>query len=587
MTAARLRAAAPYPLYAAMALWYCAPLFASPDGPGILDWDQHLFYYGSVIKTVFEYGQLPFWNPWYCGGNVLWQNPQVPLLSPVFPLALAMSLPLAMKINIALHYWMGLAGMHLLLTRAIGLRPFPVVASLSAIAVFSGAMAMHLAVGHSVFLPVLYLPLQIYFTIRAIRSGAMRDVVWAALPLALMVYNGALHAVPMSVAGVGFVSIGAAAARRQWRPLAVGLMAGVLGFSFAAPKLLPVTMFVNSSRFVDARTVLEHPDAMSAEMVARAYLDRYQNRGLRFEHQRSGWYEYGNYIGGVAAAAIAAGVLFAFVFSRAPERWLGLSLAVAAVAFLALSAGEFARFAPASIARSVPLFSSFRIPSRYTLAFVPFGAAAAAWAWRAAAGEQPLTRPAMVLLLLAGSAAALDVALQTRQQLRGVFEMQPLEAGFHLGGGSTEPPRTDAASNAYAPGSPMLHALMNNVNFWGCYESLQLGTTAAADRAFVETDGTSRIFAVRFSPNRVEFSVAAGRDTTVVRLNQNAAEGWSSTLGPVGADAVAGMHAPLAAGQAGTYAFQFRPPGLYSGTLIAVLAAVVAYLGRKWTLPAR
>ncbi|MGC4083473.1 MAG: hypothetical protein QM736_15520, partial [Vicinamibacterales bacterium] len=34
-----------------------------------------------------------------CGGNVLWQNPEIPLLSPVFPLSLVMSLPLAMKIQ--------------------------------------------------------------------------------------------------------------------------------------------------------------------------------------------------------------------------------------------------------------------------------------------------------------------------------------------------------------------------------------------------------------------------------------------------------------------------------------------------------
>ena len=93
MTADRLRTAAPYLFYAAIAAWYCAPLFASPNGLGTHDWDQHLFYYGSVIKSVVEYGQLPFWNPWYCGGNVLWQNPQIPLLSPVFPLSLVMSLP--------------------------------------------------------------------------------------------------------------------------------------------------------------------------------------------------------------------------------------------------------------------------------------------------------------------------------------------------------------------------------------------------------------------------------------------------------------------------------------------------------------
>ena len=37
----------------------------------------------------------------------------------------------------------------------------------------------------------------------AIRTGAGRDIVLAGAMLALMIYNGAMHAVPMSVAAVG------------------------------------------------------------------------------------------------------------------------------------------------------------------------------------------------------------------------------------------------------------------------------------------------------------------------------------------------------------------------------------------------
>lgn len=581
MTADRLRTAAPYLLYAAIAAWYCAPLFASPNGLGTHDWDQHLFYYGSVIKSVVEYGQLPFWNPWYCGGNVLWQNPQIPLLSPVFPLALVMSLPLAMKINIALHYWVGLAGMHLLLT-AVGVRARAVTVGLAVISVLSGAMAMHLAVGHSVFLPVLYLPLQMFFLIRGIRTGAVRDAIYAGLPLALMIYNGALHAVPMSVAGVGIFSIGAAIGTRRLRPLAIGLLAGVLGSAFAAPKLVPVALFVSSDRFVDARTELDHPDAMNTEMVLRTYLDRFQNRGLQFEHQRSGWYEYGNYIGGVAVAAIAGAMLFAFVMPGTRDRWLGVSLAVTALVFLALSAGEFSAWAPASLARSVPLFSSFRIPSRYTLAFVLFGTATAGWAWQAAAGEVRLARPASVLLALVATIAMLDVAFQTREQFPGVFSLAPLTGGFRLGGGPTTPLAVDTTTNAYGADSPMLHGLMNDNSFWRCYESLQLTRSATPDHPLIETDGSgSRVFDVRFTPNRIDFSIAAGRDATVVRLNQNAAAGWSSSLGTVVPDATSGMHAALAPGATGKYSFRFTPPGLVAGLSITLLAIVASFVLRS------
>ncbi len=581
MTAARLQTAAPYLFYATIAAWYCAPLFASPNGLGTHDWDQHLFYYGSVIKSVVEYGQFPFWNPWYCGGNVLWQNPQIPLLSPVFPLSLVMSLPLAMKVNIALHYWVGLAGMHLLLT-SVGVRTRAVVISLASLSVLSGAMAMHLAVGHSVFLPVLYLPLQMYFIVRGIRTGAVRDAIFAAVPLALMIYNGALHAVPMSVAGVGIFSVGAAIGTRRVRPLAIGVLAGLLGCAYAAPKLIPVTLFVSSDRFVDARTVIDHPDAMSGEMVLRTYLDRYQNRGLTFAHQRSGWYEYGNYIGGVAAAAIGGAMLFAFVVPGTRERWLGLSLAITALVFLGLSAGEFSARAPAALARVVPLFSSFRIPSRYTLAFVLFGTATAGWAWSAAAGEVRFARPATVLLALIACVAVLDVAVQTREQFPGVFSLAPLTSGFRVGAGITTPLPVDTTTNAYGSDSPMLRGLMNDRSFWGCYESLQLLRSATPDHPLIEADGSgSRVFDVRFTPNRVDFSVAAGRDATVVRLNQNAASGWSSALGAVAPDATSGMHAALAPGTTGKYFFRFTPPGLVAGLFIALLASLASFLFRR------
>src|SRR5687768_13747541 len=68
--AARYARYAPYTLYALLALFFCWPLFEQPLGLGANDWDQHLFYYGAVLKNIVEYGQAPFWNPWYCGGNV-------------------------------------------------------------------------------------------------------------------------------------------------------------------------------------------------------------------------------------------------------------------------------------------------------------------------------------------------------------------------------------------------------------------------------------------------------------------------------------------------------------------------------------
>src|SRR5207249_12231237 len=91
--------------------------------------------------------------------------------------------------------------------------------------------------------------------------------------------------------------------------------------------------------------------------------------------QRSGWWEYGNYVGSPAVVLTLAGIVWVFAARKVAERWLGISLAGTIVLALVLSGGEFSRFAPASLAAHVPFFSSFRIPSRYTIAVVLAAAA--------------------------------------------------------------------------------------------------------------------------------------------------------------------------------------------------------------------
>jgi len=108
-------------LIVALVGWFTAPLFSHIGNFGIRDWDQHIFYFGSVIKSVTEFRQFPLWNPWYCGGSVLFQNPQVPLLSPVYLLAPFTGLLLAVKIKVVLYYGIALLGMILLARMVYGL----------------------------------------------------------------------------------------------------------------------------------------------------------------------------------------------------------------------------------------------------------------------------------------------------------------------------------------------------------------------------------------------------------------------------------------------------------------------------------
>ena len=569
-------------LYGAIAAVFCSPLFERPDALGISDWDQHLFYYGSVLVNSIEYGQWPFWNPWYCGGNVLWQNPQVALLSPVYPLTSLMSLALAMKVNILLHYWAGFIGMHLILTRVLGLSYLPIVVYLGSVFTLAGSLALHLNAGHSVFLPAFYLPLLVFFFLRSLQTENVRDALFAAATLALIIYNGGLHIVPIALVAIGGMAVVAAAVRRTWPPLVLSVLIGVVGFSYAAPKLAPIVLFVDGDQFWDTRTGMEGSDRMTVPMLLRAYLDPYQTRSLRVGSvQRHGWYEYGNYIGALAVILTASSMVWVLAARNVRDRWLGLSLAVTAILLLALTAGEFSRFAPSEIAGHLPLFSSFRIPSRYTVAVALLAALTIGWVARSIALDHPPTGGARLFVGVACIAGVLQLLVDNRAQFGGVFSVAPLDRGFRLLAGP-DTLVTDRATSPYGPNSPMLRALLRGESFYNCYESLQLRHTADADHPLVFSDGKSKVFETRFSPNRIQFSVANGREPSRIFLNQNYARGWRSTAGPVTADPQSGMPSvELPPGQTGRFSFAFVPPGLGLGLI--VLAGALGASALVWS----
>ena len=559
---------------------FCAPLFTQPLALGVNDWDQHLFYYGAVLKNVVEYGQMPYWNPWYCGGNVLWQNPQIAILSPAYPLTALVPLQLAMKINILLHYWIGFIGVHLLVTRVLGVTFLPAVIYLATLVTASGAPAIHLRVGHSVFLPGFYLPWQLYFFFQAYRTGSWKYLFLSAATLALMVFNGGTHILPMSIAAIGMFSLCAAIARRDWRPLAFAIAFGVAGLAYAAPKLLPVVQFVNGDYFWDTRNPTEPPDRVTLDILEQTYLTPTQQVSARLPMQRHGWHEYGNYIGTGSALAIVFGLIWVIARRSSSHHWFGVSLVVTTVFLFLLSLGEFAPYAPANLAHYVPLFSSFRIPSRYSIPFLQFAALTLAWAFRSIVARHGFPRGARIAVAVAALGASAHLIHTNQWNFRNVFTEAPFDTTFRLMDGPRQI-TTLADASPYTSGSPMLRALTEDRSFFTCYESLQLARGAVADRPLVFDADGDRVGDLDFSPNVMTFSVKPGSADARVLLNQNYAPGWSSDAGDIEPPARTELGSVTIPGAAsGRNAFTFRPPGLVAGLIIfnaALIATLLAW----------
>jgi hypothetical protein len=574
--------------YLALSLYFTWPLLASGARLGISDWDPILFQHASVIKSVYEYGGMPFWNPWFCGGDVLWQNPQAPLLTPTYLFALAMPLAMAMKLNVLVHYLAGFAGMHQLLRRSFRLSYAPAVIFLAATFTLAGGAAFHLIVGHATFLPYFYLPWMLFFFLAAIETGGLRHAVGAAATIALGICAGGTHVVFMGALGLGVFALTLSACRRDWRPLALLATTGVLAALFAAPKLLPLLRFVTTPGLVDIRAFVPEPDRVTLAMLQHLFTDAHQYPRLRFPGQLYGWQEYANYLGPLGPLVIVAS--FAWILIDRPLRRsdaIGISLAITALVLFVLMLGEFGTYAPYNLLRRLPLMSQFRLPSRYTLVLTLFGVALVASAFAGVAADRPpnrrLHRFAGVVLIL----AACDLAYWNRIHFAGSFTLPPLATSFALLAHPSAP-AIDAQTDAFVGDSPMLRAMMQrNEAVLRCNEPLQLPGAVRADKPIIFAEGTARVSEIEFRPNRIRFAVVA-RDADRVFRNQRHMNGWQTSVGALEIDPASKLaFVRVSPGTATRVELSFSPPGLVSGLILLLIGlAASSALWRRTLAPA-
>ena len=574
--------------YVFLTVYFTWPVLASGDALGIGDWDALLFQHAAVFRSVYEFGQPPFWNPWYCGGNVLWQNPQAPFLSPAYLLAPFVGLIFAVKLTIVLHYAIGFAGMHVL-TRALGVRTLAWTVLIGSLFVLAGGATMHIAEGHATFLPYFYLPWLLLATIRLFQTGRWRYSVVAAAWVAFALWNGGLHLTFMSAVALACFTVAVALCLRSWRPLAMLAATGALAAAFAAPRLVPILVFVGDPRLVDIRYFPPMPDAMNLNMLLHAFFDPFQYRRMVVGGMNYGWHEYGNYVGAFGALLMAAS-FFWIVSSRPWKRvnWLGTSLALTAAVLFVLALGEFAPFAPYTLLRKLPFLAQFRLPSRYLLLFTLFAAATVAWVIRAAAAEQEPAGGFRRMMAITAILATAFLAYRGSLFLVGSFSLAPAPSTSRFLS-RPPPPKIDVTTDGFAPDSPMLRAFVDGRAVLKCNEPLQLPGTVDPSQAVIYSDGSARLSDIEFSPNRIEFRAMAGAGAARVFLNQRYTTGWRSNIGALTLDPQTGLaFIALPPGAVGRFAFSFVPRGIVPGSVlfvIGVAASVVLWRRRLAGVP--
>jgi hypothetical protein len=234
---------APVALYVGLAVLAAAPFLADSFVLGAESAERHS---RAVVQSILA-GQLPFWNPWYCGGAVLWQNPVVSVIAPGYLLSGVMPLALAAKVNVALHYCAAGLGLYLLLRRVARIESAWVSAGAATALVFAASIALRAGMPRDEPLAILLLPWAAYVLLRP-TGGWVRNAVLGALVLAVIVLDGGFFVVAVAAVMLGVAGVAARLERGTWMPLVASCLTVAAGAALAAPRVIPAAQFVMSDR---------------------------------------------------------------------------------------------------------------------------------------------------------------------------------------------------------------------------------------------------------------------------------------------------------------------------------------------------
>lgn len=540
-----------------------APIFWDTSLYGGHDWDEITAQRLILLKSLSEFGQFPFWNPYACGGHSAWGNVQgvVNLVSPLFPIYWLFELREALRLEVCVTLAASLVGSYVYAGRFAS---SPALKAMVAM-VFSlnGRWAMQAQSGHAWHLYYALMPWVFWCFELACEpaqvadaevksSGSAKSTLLAfaarvrfgyfcvaSLLIAQMVYAGAIYPLPHTLLLLGVYASALTVLKRSYKPLSVFVASGLLGAAFSAPKLLPDLEMM--SRFP---RLVESPEYVDLGTLITALTARGQSMTSRLMPMRDwGWHEYGMYVGLLPFAALLLLVPFAGRTDRQrAARFTG-------IVGLLLGLGSFHRFAPWSLLHRLPLFESQHVPSRWLYpALLLFCVAAAGAAQNLLERPTRWARQLEVLLLVIAAYIALDISGQSRTSMQGAFRRQmkpslPQKEQFY----QLKRPVSQLcyAQADYAP--EVLPAMMSGrgiidctlvaaLNVWSKKRDdgrvIGIGARGRDEadyrgEAFVMS-GVGTVAIEHWSPNRVSLWVRGGKAGDRLILNQNYDPGWSA-----------------------------------------------------------
>ncbi len=556
-------------LWLAISVWFLWPLVKNPYQIGTMhDAAYFLHHAEAAYRSWHDYGQLPVWNPYFCGGIPGLGNLQESSVSPSVLLQLLLGLMPGITAALVLWFAAGLEGAWLY-ARKWGATHTSALLAAVAFAL-SGRFVAMFADGQPAFVGFQLTP----WVLLGFELGIRHR--WAAVgggvAMALIFLEGGAVATPLlGVLMLWLVPVHTGAqVLSNWRtahkPLVSLVIIGVVAVLLSAMRILPVVeSLARWPREWHSEGAISFPMLWEMLMVKS---------------------DEGGYAGpGTAYVGIPLLVLGGWAVVRRPTK--GVPLLLFALIALALGMGDQRPWAPWTLTTKLPVLKNLRCSFRMTFFVALFLGTAASVALGALqrdlrtlgakllrAGEGMDWRRGLAWGL-AGTLATV-AALAFAQGPARFNRSRMLDTGWEDAPRPAELPFAQSLGNRWE--AQMWPA--SGLGSIGCFEEQPYPTSPllrgdlAAEEYLVEED-VGHVLRRSWSPHHIELQVDLTKPATL-RVNQNFHRGWRASRGRVFSDqGLLAISLP-----AGHYRLdvEHRDPLVWLGVAVS-LATLLALLG--------
>lgn len=253
-----------YGLLVLASVVYGGGLLTGLDDWGRGDWDQFTFRFATPRTAMLRDGQLPLWNPYVNGGNVLLAHPHCPAFSPWYLLTLTLGAPLGLRVGVLMFVALGTTGMAALLRRWGVSRAGSLLGGV--LMMMSAHFTAHIAEGHLEWCVLGLMPWVMLCLVLAEKDW--RFAVLGALVFASAWLYGSVYVVAIFAPAMGIWAALESVRTRSWQAVAGYGVAMGLSVLLGSVVLLPRLEFLSAN---PRKTELH--ERVAPSMLGRMALD--------------------------------------------------------------------------------------------------------------------------------------------------------------------------------------------------------------------------------------------------------------------------------------------------------------------------